>query len=223
MMNVTAAVRARHSTRAFLPTPVPMDLLREALALAAHAPSGGNLQPWRIHVLSDDGLARFRAHMRERFTRPEPDAIEYDVYPPSLFEPYRTQRFRCGELLYAALEIERADKPARLGQFAKNYDFFGAPVGLFCFVDRRLGPPQWSDLGMYLQTLMLLLAERGIATCAQEAWSTYGATVQKFVNAPAELMLFCGMSIGYADRAAPVNSWRTERAPLDEFAVFHSR
>src|SRR5690348_7068940 len=135
-MNVTAAVRARHSTRAFLPKPVPMDSLRDALALAAHAPSGGNLQPWRIHVLSDDALA-----------------------------------------------IERADKPARLGQFAKNYDFFGAPVGLFCFVDRRLGPPQWSDLGMYLQTLMLLLAERGIATCAQEAWSAYGPTVQKFVNA----------------------------------------
>ncbi|MEY4579019.1 MAG: hypothetical protein RL701_3722 [Pseudomonadota bacterium] len=104
----------------------------------------------------------------------------------------------------------------------RNWDFFGAPAGLFCFVDRRMGSAQWSDLGMYLQSLMLLLLEQGIATCPQEAWSSYGQTVSEFVAAPAEHMLFCGMAIGYEDTSAPVNTLRSERAPLTEFAKFHS-
>lgn len=221
-MRVSDAVRARRSIRAFLPTPVPLETLREVLEIAARAPSGGNLQPWHLHVLSGDALARFRAVMRARLATPGSDPLEYAIYPSPLGEPYRTRRFRCGEGLYATLGIERADRPARLRWFDRNYDFFGAPVGLFCFLDRQLGPPQWSDLGMYLQTMMLLLEERGLASCAQEAWSTYNATVSRFLNAPAEHMLFCGMAIGYADPAAPQNAFRTERAALDEFATFHS-
>lgn len=221
-MRVSEAVRARHSVRAFLPTPVPRETLREVLAAAARAPSGGNLQPWRLHVLTDQALARFRAVMRERLTIPGSDPLDYQIYPSPLGEPFRTHRYRCGEGLYGTLGIERADKRARAQQFQKNYDFFGAPVGLFCFLDRQLGPPQWSDLGMYLQTVMLLLQEHGIDACAQECWSVYSATVSRFVNAPAEWLLFCGMAIGHADPAAPANSFRTERAALDEFASFHT-
>jgi nitroreductase len=195
--------------------------LRGSLEAAARAPSGGNLQPWRIHLLVGAALQRFRERMKQRLELGGFDPIDYAVYPPNLHEPYRTQRFQVGEGLYATLGIERADKLGRLGQFARNYNFFGAPVGLFCFVDRRMGPPQWSDLGMYLQTLMLLLCERGIDSCAQEAWSAFGATVAEFVAAPAEQMLFCGMAIGYADAAAPVNRLVTERAALAAFAVIH--
>jgi nitroreductase len=220
-MNVSDAVRSRRSVRAFLPTEVPLAILRQVLQSAARAPSGGNLQPWRLHVLADSALARFRALMRERLACGEADPSEYPVYPANLHEPYRTQRFAVGEALYATLGIERADKPGRLLQFARNYDFFGAPVGLFCFVDRRMGQAQWSDLGMYLQTAMLLLREQGLDSCAQEAWSAYNSTVAEFVGAAPEHMLFCGMSIGYADPAAPVNTLATERAALDSFAVFH--
>jgi len=220
-MNVSEAVQTRRSTRAFLPDPVPSELLREVIALAAHSPSGGNLQPWKVHVLTGAALARFRKVMAERLAREGYDQVEYEIYPPSLHEPYRTRRFRVGEQLYAKLGIAREDKAGRLAQFARNWDFFGAPAGLFCFMDRRMGPPQWSDLGMYLQTLMLLLAERGVASCPQEAWSSYCQTVSEFVQAEPELMLFCGVAIGYEDTSAPVNSLRAERAALEEFAVFH--
>jgi nitroreductase len=220
-MNLSEAVEARRSVRAFLPKPVPLPLLRSAIERAARAPSGGNLQPWRLHVIAGDAMARFRQVMAERFKRAEPDPIEYDIYPPNLHEPYRTQRYRVGEMLYATLGIAREDKQGRLQQFARNWDFFGAPSGVFCFVDRRMGPPQWSDLGMYLQTLMLLLLEQGVSTCPQEAWSVYGKTVSEFVHAPQELMLFCGVAVGYEDTAAPVNTLRSERSPLETYAVFH--
>lgn len=220
-MQVAEAVVRRRSVRAFTSEPVALELLREVVEQAARAPSGGNLQPWRIHVLVGPALARFRALMAERVQQGPPDAPEYDVYPPNLHEPYRTQRFELGEALYALLGIPRADKAARLRQFDRNYDFFGAPVGLFCFVDRRMGQAQWSDLGMYLQTLMLLLQERGVDSCAQEAWSAYHQTVSAFVSAPAEQMLFCGLAIGHADQQAPENQLLSARAPLTTFATFH--
>lgn len=220
-MNVSEAVRSRISVRAFLDRPVPEGLLRSLLEAAARAPSGGNLQPWRLYVLSGAPLAELRTSMRPRLARDSaPDPLEYDIYPPNLWEPYRTQRFRVGEMMYALLGIPREDKAARLRRFAENYMFFGAPVGLFCFIDRRMGPPQWSDLGMYLQTVMLLLREHGLSSCPQESWSTYNRVVRDFLGAPAELMLFCGMAIGYADETAAVNRLVSERMTLEEFASF---
>jgi nitroreductase len=220
-MNVSEAAKTRKSIRAFLDKPVPLDVLREVLETAARAPSGGNVQPWRIYALTGEPLARFREKMRARFaTNPSPDPLEYHVYPQELWEPHRTWRYRVGEQMYALVGIPREDKPARLRWFAHNYDFFGAPVALFCYIDKRMGPPQWSDLGMYLQTVMLLLRERGLDSCPQECWSIYNAFVRTFTDAPSELMLFCGMAIGYADPNAPVNKLETERAPLDEFTTF---
>jgi nitroreductase len=122
--------------------------------------------------------------------------------------------------MYATLGIARDDKQGRFQQFARNGDFFGAPAALFCFIDRQMGPPQWSDLGMFLQTFMLLAIERGLATCAQEYWSVRHGAIASFVGAPENEMLFCGMSIGYADPAAPVNGLRSERMPLDQWARF---
>jgi nitroreductase len=222
-MNVADAVLQRRSIRAYLPKAVPLELVRDAVTRAARAPSGGNLQPWRLHILTDAALTRFRGTMARRLQREDPDPSEYPVYPPQLHEPYRSQRYVVGEALYATLGIERSDKLGRRAQFARNWDFFGAPVGLFCFVDRRMGSAQWSDLGMYLQTLMLLLQEHGLSSCAQEAWSSYSQTVSEFVAAPAEHMLFCGMAIGYEDTNAAINTLRSERAALEEFATFHSQ
>lgn len=216
-MDVTEAVLTRTSIRQYLPDAVDDTVLVDLLTTAARAPSGGNLQPWRIYVVNGGTMARFREYIAGQ---PPLDPFEYDIYPRELGEPYRTNRYTNGEQLYAALGIPRDDKEARRGQFAKNADFFGAPAALFCFVDRQMGPPQWSDLGMFLQTFMLLATERGLATCAQEYWSVRNAAVRRFVGAPDHEMLFCGMAIGRADPDAPVNTLRTERMPLDQWARF---
>ena len=220
-MNVSEAVASRRCVRAFLPKPVPEAILREVLELAARAPSGGNLQPWRIYVVAGNPLEEFRTKMRARLdTNPTPDPLEYHIYPENLWEPHRTQRFRVGEMMYGEIGIPREDKVARLKWFRNNYEFFGAPAALFCYMDKRMGPPQWSDVGMYLENVMLLLREKGLDSCPQECWSIYNREVAELVNPPPELLLFCGMAIGYADEAAPVNKLKTERMKVDEFASF---
>lgn len=210
-MDVAEAVRRRISTRAFKPDPVPGETVRAIVEASAQAPSGGNLQPWRVYAIAGDALAEFKALIGAS----PMETPEYDVYPPNLWEPFRTRRFVCGEDLYASIGIPREDRPARLMQLAKNAAFFGAPVGLFFFLDRQLGPPQWSDLGMFMQNVMLLAVERGLATCPQEYWARYPKTVASFVGAPDDHMLFSGMALGYADETAPINNWRTRRDPPD--------
>jgi nitroreductase len=142
---------------------------------------------------------------------------EYDIYPKELISPYRDRRFAVGEAMYERIGIPRADKAARRLWFARNFAFFGAPVALFTTIDKRMGPPQWSDLGMFLQTFMLLAVEAGLATCAQECWAVYPETVKTFLDIPEERMLFCGMAVGYEDESEPANALRTERAARSEW------
>jgi nitroreductase len=221
-MNVSTAIAARHSTRAFQETPVPSQVLRKVITNAAAAPSGGNLQPWHIHVIAGDRMVAFKAIMRRELTAPDVNETpEYDIYPNGLISPYRERRYAVGEALYAAIGIPRDDKASRLKQLAKNFEFFGAPAGLFCFVHRSMGAPQWSDLGMYLQNVMLLLTQEGLASCSQECWAAYPRTVSRYLGVGAELILFCGMSIGYEDADAPINQFRAARAPIEEVATFH--
>jgi nitroreductase len=136
---------------------------------------------------------------------------EYDVYPPNLWEPFRTRRFQNGEDLYATIGIPREDRPARLRQLARNGEFFGAPVGLFFCLDRKLGPPQWADLGMYMQSVMLLAVERGLDTCPQEYWARYPKTVAAFLGLPDDHMVFSGMALGYRDPGHPINTLMARR------------
>ncbi|HWU95848.1 MAG TPA: nitroreductase [Sphingomonas sp.] len=221
-MNVSEAVASRRSVRAFLDKPVDMALLRDLIERAGRAPSGGNLQPWHIHVVSGPAMDRLKAIMRARLAEaPFGDPPEYAVYPSPLGEPYRSRRFQVGEAMYAGLGIPREDKTARLRWFAGNWQFFGAPVGLFCTLPRDHGAPQWSDCGMFLQTLMLLLREAGLDSCPQEAWSAHHATVRDFLGLPEAQMLFTGMAIGFRDPDSPLNQFPVARAPLDEWARFH--
>jgi nitroreductase len=220
-MDVSQAVMARRSVRAFLDRPVDPQVLREVLDRAARAPSGGNLQPWRLYVVGGAAMAELKQRMVERLARePDHDPIEIEAYPSPLGEPYRTCRYRVGEQLYALLGIERHDKAGRLRQFAKNFAFFGAPAAVFCYIDRQMGLAQWADLGMYLQTVMLLLTERGLDSCPQAAWSRFATTIADFLHPPAEWMLYSGLAVGYADPDAVVNGLVTERLPLDDFATF---
>jgi nitroreductase len=221
-MNPSTAIASRFSCRAFLDRPVPIETVKQILDTAKQAPSGGNLQPWFVDVLMGKALGDFLAIIRGKLpAHPMGEAPEYDVYPPNLHEPYRSRRFKCGEDLYATINIGREDKPARLRQYARNFEFFGAPVGLFISIDRRMGADQWSDVGMFMQNVMLLALEHGLDSCPQEAWAAWHKTVGEFIALPAERMLFCGMALGYRDDAAPINKLRTDRAPLQEFVAFH--
>ncbi|HEX7740888.1 MAG TPA: nitroreductase, partial [Sphingobium sp.] len=173
-MNVSDAIAGRFSVRAFKPDPVPRALVAAILELACRAPSGGNLQPWRVYGLSGAPLAELKAKVA---ANPFGETPEYDVYPPNLWDPLRTRRYENAEQLYAAIGIPREEKPARLRQLAKNGELFGAPVGLFFAIDRKVGPPQWADVGMLMQNVMLLAVERGLDTCPQEYWARYPQTV----------------------------------------------
>ncbi len=212
-MEVSEAVARRMSVRAFLPDAVPGAVVQDILLAAQGAPSGGNLQPWRVYALAGAQLSKFKTLVAET----PMETPQYDVYPEQLWEPFRTRRYQCGEDLYRAIDIPREDRAARLRQLAMNADFFGAPVGLFFCIDRKLGPPQWADLGMYMQSVMLLAVERGLDTCAQEFWARYPATVAAFLGLPADHMVFSGMALGYRDDSHPINAWRTRRDPFESW------
>ncbi|MBS0479754.1 MAG: nitroreductase [Proteobacteria bacterium] len=216
-MNVSDAIATRRSVRGFLDRPVDAALLREIVVKAARAASGGNLQPWHVDLLSGDSLADLKRVIAAKLMAGEAETPAYDIYPRELAAPYRDRRFAVGEAMYGHVGIPREDKAARRLWFARNFQFFGAPAALFCTVDRRMGPPQWSDLGMYLQNVMLLAVEAGLATCPQECWAMYPETVERFLGTPPERMLFCGMAIGYENPCESANRLRSERACASEW------
>ena len=216
-MNVSEAVKSRSSIRSFLPKEISNSLIKELLQKSSRAASGGNLQPWKIYILNNGSMNDF-LEFQSQWIKPENPA--YEIYPSKLKEPYRTSRYELGEQMYELLGISREDKDGRMRQVMKNFEFFGAPCAFFCFVDRQMGPPQWSDLGMFLQPFMLLAKEAGLDTCAQEAWSIKHDSVSEFVKAEENDILFCGMSIGYRDDNAIINSLKSERRPLAEWAKF---
>jgi len=219
-MKVSEALATRKTVRAFRGDPVPLETVREILTLAARAPSGGNLQPWKAYVLigeARDELVRRVAEKRKE--TPMGEAPEYHIYPPNLTEPYKTRRFRVGEAMYATMGIPREDKMARLQFFAGNWSFFGAPVGMIFTIERQMQQGQWSDLGMFLQSIMLLAREHGLHTCPQEAWAVWHSVIREYLSVPADQMIFCGMALGHADESAPVNGLVTERAGLGEYVT----
>lgn len=214
-MNVYEAVASRRAVRDFTDEPVSCAVMRRVLAAAANAPSGSNLQPWRIYVVTGERLARLKQRAVARVEAGLPwDEPEFEMYPQTLGSPYAERRRDFGRQRYVALGIAREDWEARRRAAIANWDCFGAPLALFCYIDRDLGPPQWADVGMYLQTVMLLLRDEGLHSCPQMAWATTHSTVAEFVHPDEQLVLFCGMSVGYARSGAAENS--TGRAPLAE-------
>ena len=216
-MKVSEAVLSRRSIRAFTSEPINNKVIHDLLALAARSPSGGNLQPWKIYVINNQSMKKF-IEFQDSWNQPETPG--YAIYPAGLTEPYRTSRYQLGEAMYELLGIPREDKDARLQQVLRNFEFFGAPAAIFCFVDKQMGPPQWSDLGMFLQTFMLLAQEAGIDTCAQEAWAMKNDSVSEFVGSDKNDILFCGLALGYKDEDAVINQLSSERRPIEQWAKF---
>jgi nitroreductase len=201
-MDVYEAVTSRRAVRGFTNQPVSKEVIERVLSAAAWAPSGSNLQPWNIYVVTGAPLAELKHRAVERVATADPwDEREYVMYPPELKSPYRERRSAFGKERYSTLGIAREDCEARQRAAIANWDCFGAPAALFCYIDRDLGRPQWADAGMYLQTVMLLLRAEGLHSCPQMAWSQVRKTVAEIVLPPDELILFCGMSIGHAVNA----------------------
>jgi nitroreductase len=216
-MNVRDALQQRKSTRAFLAQPVTTEQIVAILEIARHAPSGTNAQPWQVAVVSGKKKAELAAAMEGAFRESGPGNMDYHYYPLEWHEPFKKRRVTCGAQLYTALGIERRDKDRRLEQWAANYRAFDAPVVLFFFLDPTLQKGSFLDYGMFLQSVMLAAVEKGLATCAQAALGQYPELVKDFLGYSRDTILLCGMALGYEDKEAPVNNYRTER---EEVAVF---
>ena len=220
MMSVEEAIVGRQSIRAFQPTPVPRALIEKILAIAGRAPSGSNIQPWRVIVLTDTALGAVSAELKALHEAGDAGAWEYKYYSDVWREPYLERRRRCGWGLYGTLGIAKGDREATLAQQGRNFRFFDAPVGLIFTIDRDLAQGSWLDYGMFLQSLMVAARGEGLESCAQAAFCAYHRTISRRLAIPDTQMIVCGMALGYADQAAPVNTFRTERMALEDFVEF---
>lgn len=220
---VDQVMRGRHSVRAFLETPIPQVLIEELLTVAARAPSGTNTQPWNVHVIAGAARQRLVAAVCKVFDAdPEHCETGYEeVYLRQYGEPQQSRRRQLGKDLYGRMGIAKGDIPAMLAQRRRNFSFFEAPVGLFFTVDRSFARGSWADVGMFMQNVMLAAKARGLDTCAQAYWVEYEAIVAREIGWPANQRLVSGMALGYADPAAPENGLVSERAGVEEFALFH--
>ncbi len=218
---VSDATHTRFSCRAFLDTPVAQEDVEYIVNTATRAPSGGNLQPWHIYVLQGaprDALVQTIAE--KGMEMPAGEGSEYHIYPPKLKSPYTDRRFDLGEKMFESMGVARDDKVARRSWLANNFTFFNAPVGMFFALDKQMQEGQWSDMGMLIQTIMLLARERGLHSCPQEAWAIWAPTVKQHLDIPDHMTLFCGLALGHADPDAPVNTLESPRAPMDEVVTY---
>ncbi|MFV0679974.1 nitroreductase [Ottowia sp.] len=225
--SVDAAIESRYSVRAFQSRPVPRQVLKHVLRVAARAPSGANAQPWKVYVLQGqtrDELVRQVSTAHELLhAQPEREADfqnAYDYYPTHWVEPYLSRRRHNGWTLYGLLGIDKGDKAGMFAQHHRNFDLFGAPVGLMFTVDRAMGRGSLLDYGMFLQSLMVAARARGLHTCAQGAWLRFSSIIMPLIGAGQSEMLVCGMALGYADESALVNTFTTPREAVDEFTCW---
>jgi nitroreductase len=217
---VDNAMTTRRSVRAFLPTPIPRAVIEQLLDVAARAPSGTNMQPWRVYALAGAARERFCDAVEAAFLAGTPETRDYSYYPEPFFEPYQSRRREVGWALYGLLGIGRGDGEKMRRQHARNFRFFDAPVGLICTIDRRLEIGSWLDYGMFLENITVAARGRGLDTCPQAAFASVPNTVRQALDLPPEEVVVCGMAIGHADPDAPVNQLHTTRVPAAEFTSF---
>lgn len=221
-MDVFEAVDTRLACRAFLDRPVAAQTLHDLVARAGRSASGSNLQPWKLQVVTGEALRELKsivaADVADRDPRHTP--AEYPFVPPDLWEPYRERKEHHGAELYGALGIPRTDAEARLGQYKRNFQLFGAPAAVFVTMEKRFGAAQWADLGLFVATLMILARGYGLDTCPQQSWSRVQKPLFRYLGIPDDEILYCVVAVGYGDRTEPVNSFRSTRADPAEFTTF---
>lgn len=220
---VDAAITSRRSVRAFLPDPVDEETIRAILRVASRAPSGTNMQPWKVYVVTGEKKQAVSDAILNSGVRAEKAVWdEYKYYPDQFFEPYLTRRRAVGFALYDLLGITRREVDRMRAQHDRNFVFFDAPVGMIFTIDRRLNLGSWIDHGMFLQSIMIAARGRGLHTCPQAAFAPYHRQIRPVLGIPDEEMVVCGMALGYEDETKPENRLRSERAPLEEFVTFVS-
>jgi nitroreductase len=216
-MTIEDAIRGRKSTRAFLKKPVPRELIARILETAGRSPSGSNIQPWKVWVLDGEAREQLVRDLLERYDTSGEGKREYNYYPVNWREPYLARRRACGWGLYSTMGITREDKKGMHAQRRQNYEFFGAPVGLMFSIDRDMEIGSWLDCGMFLQSIMVAARQFGLETCPQAAFCSFHEVIQKRIGIPQSEMLVCGMALGYPDTSAKVNTFTTEREPLETY------
>jgi nitroreductase len=220
---VDEVIRGRRSARGFLPTPVSKETILGILDVAARAPSGTNTQPWQVIVVSGEKKESLSKELIETALDPinaAKHAQEYSYYPEKWAAPYIDRRRKVGYDLYGLLGISKGERERMDQQFARNYSFFDAPIGLFFTIDRIMGQGSWLDYGMFLQNVMLAAHARGLDTCPQAAFCKYHRIIARHLEIPKQQMLVCGMAMGYEDSSKIENRLRTEREPSTSFTRF---
>ncbi len=220
MMTVEEAIVGRHCNRAFLPKPVPRELIARILQTAGRAPSGSNVQPWKVWVLDGAVKEEIAREIAALYDAGQMGPREYNYYPEKWREPYLARRRACGWGLYGLLGIGRADKDKMHAQHRRNFLFFDAPVGLVFSIDRDLELGSWLDYGMFLQNVMIAARPFGLETCPQAAFLNFHEVLQKRIGIPPEQMIVCGMSLGYPDPSDKVNDFAPERIGVEEFVTW---
>jgi len=220
-MELIEAIKARQSTRSFLNREVSDKTIHAILDAARWAPSGVNMQPWQVAVVKGNTLKRISSALLAAREAGEKESPDYDYYPGEWFEPYKERRKATGIALYGALNIERNDTQARIEAWYNNYRFFGAPVGLLVFLDKRLGQGSWVDVGMFLQNIMLAAENEGLSTCPQASLAEFPQIVRGILGIEDQLALVCGLALGYPDPEAAVNNYRTPREPVESFTRWY--
>ena len=219
-MTVEEAIRGRQSIRAFDQRPVPRAIVARIIETANRAPSGSNIQPWKIWVVDGAAKTALCAEILARYDSAGEDKREYNYYPVTWREPYLARRRACGWGLYSTMGITREDKPGMHAQRRQNFEFFGAPAGLVFSIDRDMEMGSWLDCGMFIQSVMIAAREFGLETCPQAAFANFHEIIRRRLAVPQSEMIICGMALGYPDASAKVNTFRTEREPLDVYARF---
>ena len=215
-----AAILSRRSVRGFLPDPVPRGTVEHLLDVAARAPSGTNMQPWRVLALAGETLESFTSGLVAAWRAKEPDGPEQGYYPSPLFEPYIARRRKIGWDLYGLLGIERGDHDKANAHIERNLRYFGAPVGLLLLTDRRLAIGSWLDLGMFLQNISIAARARGLDTCPMAIFAQHPQAIRRLLGVSEQDHIVCGMAIGREDPAVPANALRTVREPAVAFTEF---
>lgn len=221
-MHVHEAITSRRSVRRFLPTPVPMESLRRIIEGAGMAPSGHNIQPWKLYVVGGATKAAITTGILDAIANgnPEDYAPEFDYYPTKWIEPFKSRRRATGFGLYSKLGIKHDDMAARHAQMNRNYKFFDAPVGMFVGFHRDLATGTYMDIGMFIENLLIGARGEGLHTCGQAAFTWYHKVIRKHLAMPDEELLACGIAIGFEDKTAPENDFRVNKLPIDDFTTF---
>ena len=219
-MNLNELIKSRYSVRSFTDDTVYIETIREILEISSNAPSGGNIQPWKVYVVTGKTKEKLIKKALSNFDNGVQEKIEYDIYPRPLDEEYKRRRSECARDMYTALSIKQDDTELRLSQIRENFKFFGAPVGMIVTIDSAFAENGWGHVGMFIQNICLSAVDNDMGTCLQESWSIYPETVKDILNIPDNEVIWCGIALGYPNKEHPINNYRTSRESIEKFVTF---